>query len=448
MDLTYGTSDFSRDSGNFPALPVVNMYAEQVPIAESLVLQSRKGLRYSGGVLGTAPIRALFQIDGVLGGELFGVSDGNLSTDGTDVGLIAGTGVPRIDGYANELFITAGTTLYKYDGTTLSTIATPGGFNVRSLCVGGDRLVVIDDTTGIIYWTDVLDVTLPALNFATAENSPDNLKELLFLGDTLYLFGTETVEIWPISGDANAPYAPLVGRTFQVGIRDTGCATKFDGTFVWITNHNRVCIQTPENIISPLGLEEKIANSASVSLWNFWMGGIEFIAVSLDTETHVFNNRAKTWSQFESYGEDNFLPQCYANGVFGSRVDGNLLEWNDSYSDFDDILERRFRAGVLLTNETLRIDKLTIHGNPGQTPYVINAYTDPLVEMRTSKDGGYEWTPWKPRHLGVQGKYRRLVEYRALGMFSFPGFIAEIRVTDPVPFRVSGIKINEVGGSV
>lgn len=424
------------------------MYAEQVPVEQSLVLQSRRGLDETGVVMGVGPVAELFQIDGVLNDGLFGISGGTLYKGAVSVGAIAGTGVPRIDGYAAELFISAGTTLYKYDGTTLSTVATPGGFNVRSLCVGGDRLVVIDDTTGIIYWTDVLDITLPALNFATAENSPDNLKELLFLGDTLYLFGTETVEIWPISGDANAPYAPLVGRTFQVGIRDTGCATKFDGTFAWITNNNRVCIQTPETIVSSLGLEDKISASTAVSLWNFWMEGIEFIAVSLDTETWVFNNRAKTWSEFESYGEDNFLPQCYVNGVFGSRNDGNLLEFVEDYSDFGTVLERRLRAGIPLTNESEKIDNLVIRCNPGQTSYLAGAYADPVIEMRTSKDGGFEWTTWKQRSLGQQGKYRRLVEYRALGRFSFPGFLAEIRVTDPVPFKVSGIKINEVGGSI
>jgi hypothetical protein len=448
MDLMYGTSDFSRNRGDFPALPVVNMYAEEVPLEHSLVLQSRLGLDNTGIVMGAGPVTELFQIDGVLSNNLFGISGGTLYKGGVSIGAIAGTGVPRMDGYATQLFITKGTTLYKYDGAALTTVATPGGFNVRSLCVGGDRLVVIDDTTGIIYWTDVLDVTLPALNFATAENSPDNLKELLFLGDTLYLFGSETVEIWPISGDANAPYAPLVGRTFQVGIRDTGCATKFDGTYVWVTNENRVCIQTPENIISTLGLEDKIASSSSVSLWNFWMEGIEFIAVSLDTETHVFNNRAKTWSQFESYGEDNFLPICYVNGVFGSRLDGNLLEFGANYSDFGDVLERRFRAGLSLTNESPRVDNLVIRCNPGHTSYLAGAYADPTVEMRTSRDGGYEWTTWRPRTLGALGKYRAVVNYRALGMFSFPGFLAEFRVTDPVPFRVSGIKINEVGGRV
>jgi hypothetical protein len=448
MDLSYGTTDFIRDKGNFPHLPVVNMYAEQIPVEQSVVLQSRLGLATTGVAMGTGPVTELFQVDGVLNNGLFGISNGMLYKSAASIGAIAGTGVPRIDGYANELFVTSGTTLYKFDGTTLSTVATPGGFNVRSLCVGGSRLVVIDDGTGRIYWTDVLADTLPALNFATAENSPDNLKELLFIGDTLYLFGTDTVEIWPISGDANAPYAPLVGRTFQVGIRDTGCATKFDGTYVWITHNNRVCIQTPENIISTEGIEARIAASATASVWNFWMEGIEFVAVSLDTETWVLNNRTKTWSEFQSYGEINFLPQCYANGVFGSRKDGNLLSFVADYSDFGAILERRLRAGLPLVNDSPRVDNLVIKTNPGQTSYLVGTYSNPTIEMRTSRDGGFEWSPWKTRSLGKQGSYRSVVEYRALGMFSFPGFLAEIRVTDPIPFRVSGIKINEVGGGI
>ena len=66
--------------------------------------------------------------------------------------------------------------------------------------------------------------------------------------------------------------------------------------------------------------------------------------------------------------------------------------------------------------------------------------------MRVSRDAGQTWGSWKRRGLGEQGKYRKRVQWRAVGMASRPGFLGEFRVTDPVPLRVSSALINETYG--
>jgi len=183
-------------------------------------------------------------------------------------------------------------------------------------------------------------------------------------------------------------------------------------------------------------------------LWRFFLEGMEFLAVRLDTETWVFNNQSSQWSTFESYGQSNWIPQCYANNTFGSSIDGNLLQWSNDYSDLGGILERRFRAGLPLTNNVQPVYNLTLRTNPGQTSYLTGTYANPTVEVRTSKDGGFEWGNWKGRTLGATGKYRSLVMWRSLGFFGFPSAMFEFRVTDPVPFRVSGVTANEQYGGV
>jgi hypothetical protein len=76
-------------------------------------------------------------------------------------------------------------------------------------------------------------------------------------------------------------------------------------------------------------------------------------------------------------------------------------------------------------------------------------YADPIIEMRISRDAGQTWGLWKGTQLGLQGEYRKRVEWRALGMASAPGFMCEIKLTDPVPLRASGIFVNEpFGGRV
>lgn len=443
MDVVYGTSAFTRERGNFPDLPVVNMFAETVQTEQHPALQSRPGLANSGTAMGVGPVKSLFQIDGVLDGSLFGLSDNKLYKGTTNLGTVNGTGYGRVTGFDTFVFANQGASLYGYDGTTFAAVATPGSFDVLTMCVGSSRLIVIDKGTGHFYWSNVLDKNIQALSFATAENSPDKLKDCLFLGDTLILFGTETVEFWPVSTDPNLPFQPMVGRVFPVGIKDTGCASLFGTGFAWVSNRNQVCAADPQNIISFPGLEAKIEASSSVSLWRFQLEGVEFLALRLDTETWVFSQRSGQWSQFESFGQTNWIPQCYGGGYFGSSINGNLIQWTNDHLDFSDILERRFRAGVPLDNGTSPLYNVRLRTNPGQTPYLTGTYADPTVEMRISRDGGFTWTDYKSVALGAAGAYRQWVQFVGLGFFSYPGVLLEFRVADPVPFRVSNVTANE-----
>jgi hypothetical protein len=125
-----------------------------------------------------------------------------------------------------------------------------------------------------------------------------------------------------------------------------------------------------------------------------------------------------------------------------------LVQWSDDYSDFGDVLERRLRAGLPITTGTVGVTALTIRTNPGHTPYLTGTYANPVVELRFSKDGGFEWSNWKQKPLGANGKFRLNPTWRSLGFFAYPGALFEIRVTDPVPFRISGMVANDGYGNI
>ena len=68
-----------------------------------------------------------------------------------------------------------------------------------------------------------------------------------------------------------------------------------------------------------------------------------------------------------------------------------------------------------------------------------------------SRNGGRTWGTWRARGTGAagtgeQGEYRHRVQWRNLGMASQPGFLVQLRCTDPVPFRVSDVLVNEKYG--
>lgn len=442
--LKYGTTEYNRDRGNLPELPVVNMTVEQGLTEEAPILQSRPGLANTGVTMGAGPVKRLYQIDGVLAGDMYGVSANAFYKAGSSLGAMNGSGPASIAGFENRIFATQGQSLYQYDGATFATLATPGSVNVASLCVGTSRLIIISKDTGRIYWSDVLSNTIDTLSFATAENTPDRLKECLFIGDTLHLFGSETVEFWPAAtSNPNLPFQPLVGRTYQVGIRGTGCATAFATTFAWITNNNQICVGDPQNPVSDAGLDEKIAASTNASLWTFVLDGTEFLACTLDTQTYVFSKRSSQWSTFASNGVANWIPQCYSDGVFGSSVNGALMAWTALHEDFGGVLERRFRAGLAIAVGTVPMMNIELKANAGRTPFTVGDYATPEVLMRVSRDGGDTWGAWKTISLGTQGQYRKNLRWTSLGHFGHPGILVEFKVTDPVPFRVSDLYMND-----
>ena len=446
--MQFGLSSFERAEGDLPQLPVVNFFAEQAPMeGQGVVLQSRPGLVDNGANMGAGPVRALFQRDNVLSTARFGVSGSKLYSGTTDLGTIDGTGAFSIAGYENFLFVAGGAGLWGYDGTTLAEIAFPDGADVSKVVVGASRLVTIRKDTGKFYWSEPLASSIGALDFATAENQPDRLRDMLFIDDVLVLFGAETVEFWPNTGDADLPFQPLEGRVFEKGIRATGCAAIFDATFMWVGNDNKVYTngQKPVAISNP-GLEEKIAASAACSLWTFELEGNEFLALRLDAGTWVYSSRSGMWSEFQSYGRANWIPQCFAGGVFGSSIDGRTMQFGSAHSDLGGVLERRFRAGFPLDSAGVIVGNTQLRVNVGQTPFLSSDYAAPQIEMRVSRDAGQTWGSYKPRDLGAQGQYRRRVQWRAVGMASRPGLLAEFRLTDPVPLRVSSVLVNEPYG--
>jgi hypothetical protein len=336
----------------------------------------------------------------------------------------------------------------------LADVAFPDGANVAKVIAAGSRFIAIRADTGKFYWTDPLEADVEALDFATAEAVPDNALDLLWHNGMLWIFGTETVEPWQVTDDPDLPFVPITNMTFNRGIKATGCVSQIGPSFAWVGNDGVVYLGDVSNAISNEGLVARILASSAVRLFSFPIDGVEFLALRLDDETHVWRVATQTWHEFATYGQDNWIAQCYAGGSFGSALDGQLLRWGTEKADegaTSGIMERRLTAGFPLNGGGQMIDSLALRMNPGETPYLTGTFADPVVEMRMSRDAGRTWGTWRSRGLGAasiggQGEYRTKVEWRGLGMASRPGFLVQFRCTDPVPFRISDVLVNEPRG--
>jgi hypothetical protein len=420
-----------------------------------IALQSRPGLIDNGVTSGAGPVKAIFKQDGVLAGALFTVSAGALYREGVSKGAIAGSGFVSMAGNEIGLAVNAGAGIYFYNGTTLGLADFPDAANVSKIVDIGGRFVAIRSDTGKLYNTEVLEnalvagiLTFGALAFETAEDEPDPLVDICEVNNVLVAGGSETVEFFQITGDSLLPFAPILGRSYSKGVRATGCLVGFDNTAVFVSPDNLVyrCDNDPIRISDP-GIEERIAASGTCELFAFFFEGHEFLAVRLDTETMVYDAQTQQWCEWATSGEDNFAGRCACKGpIFGSALDGKTLAFGDVHTDLGGRWSGAFRAGLALNGGTVTVDNLRLRTNPGNTTYSTGQYADPVVELSYSRDGGRTFGARRSAKLGATGEYRRQVEWRALGTFDAPGALVEVRCTDPVPFRVSGVTINEDGG--
>lgn len=104
----------------------------------------------------------------------------------------------------------------------LSIVDVPDGLAAISVAFIAGYVIVVpapsEGFKGRFYWIEPGAVTINALNFATAERSPDPIVSVRAVGDQFALFGTTATEMWYPTGDLLAPFARSQGRVFERGV--------------------------------------------------------------------------------------------------------------------------------------------------------------------------------------------------------------------------------------
>jgi hypothetical protein len=425
------------------------MFVEQAATSENQsALLSRPGLS-SLTTVGSGPINGIFSKRGTFSGDVFAISDDELYRAASLLGTIAGTGVASFAGSDSEIVVTRGTVARSYNGTNIADISFPDSANVLKVVFIGSLFVAVRGGSQKYYWSDPLDGrTWDALNFASAEREPDQLLDAEVLGDNLWLFGQSTVEPHAHTGvDANDPFTPIEQVTFDKGIMATGCVTRADNGIFFIAS-NRSVYRIPDfQRISDNSIEGRILASNTARMFPFSHEGHEFVCIRLDTETLAFDCSTQSWCEFQTSGGQWIAAHAAMvdnTPYFGHQTTSDLMGF-DGWDDMGAELERLFSFAVQLDGPTT-INRISFWVNAGHTPLLSGQGSDPMLEMRLSNDAGNTFSDWDGDSLGVQGDYRQVPEFRALGQFDFPGFLGECRVTDPVPFRLSAVKVNDGGG--
>jgi hypothetical protein len=450
--LAYGKGTYRRLAAGLPELRLVNMFVEGAATSQDgIVLMSRPGF-VAAYTRGAGPIRGLFYQAGTLNGVALALSGSQLYGDAL-LGTITGAGEPSFAASVSEVIVTAGGPLYRTNLATLTPVTFPDNANTVATAYLGGYFIAVREGSQRFYWSALLNGTSwDALDYAAAESSPDALLDMMVIGDVLWLLGQSTIEPWALTGDSVLPFSRIEGRNYQRGVLATGCSASLDNSLFWIGDDHRVYRSgsAPEGL-SDAGIEERIAASASVTAFSFEYEGHKFFCVRLDTETLAYDVATLEWCEFASFGFPNWRARCAAavEGVplFGDAVNGTIWGMSDkAFTDGGAILQRLFTAFQPVTDGSYPLDVIHLDADFGGTPVLTGQGADPLVELRSSRDGGRTWSDWRQANLGKQGQYRARAMWRRFGSFDAPGAIFEIRATDPVRLRVSAVRANEIQG--
>jgi len=443
MLIPYGIQAYKRL--DLPRVVLRNMFVEQADsVPGGMVLVSRPSL-IDYASWGDGPIRGMFYKGGTFGDTLFCVSGTTLYGNGEVIGTIPGIERVKMDMADKILMIANGEGLYTWDGTTFARADFPDDAGVTDvLYLAAYGVAVRKDSRRIYFALDV--TTWDALDYVSAQQSTANLVGISVVVDQLWLFCQDHTEVFYASGDSTAPFQRVQGRVFDKGCKSRDSIVKMDNTVVWVGNDG--VVYRGEGVptrISEHGIEERIAETDAADLvaWAYPWRGHLFYVLRTASGTVVYDAATKHWHEAQTFGRDVWEASvgCNFNGtiVCGGDRNGQIWTMSDtSHVDHSGPLERIFTA---LINDNVIIDNLAMDCTVGATASA--ASPAGVMELRTSRDSGSNWTAWRPSSTGILGKSRTYTRWRRLGYVDEGSMVIQFRITDPVLSRVSYLRLNE-----
>lgn len=462
-----------RRGDNVPTR-LVNMLYEVDPtnLEDQVSLLSRFGLDDSDfDDVGAGPVRGVCRQEGATAGYAFVVSGTALRTiapDGTATMVGAGTevtGTARVRMATNgtDVMIAAGTSasakLYTSDGVTAPTaVSTPDSMGVVDVaCIGGVFLF-LKQSSQRIYFSPAYETTIDPLDYFSAELTADEAVALITNGDELHIPGRTTTEVWVPYGDADLPFQRVDGR-----LSGGGCAARHGCTLVgdapcWVGDDNAVyrkgvAFSTPDisAIIAKArpGLSDW-THGGGLNAWSYPFGSHELLILDVPgVASLAYDFSTSQWLEFKSHNLDLFRVGCavkLSDGVWigGDSIDGTIWKLDPEVTTDGDAPMVRTWTGLIEASSTVPNANVLLDCTVGQAGLEYPADT-PVVQMRFSDDRGKTWAGWSDAHIGRQGNYDIVPQWRRLGPIRRPGRLYEFRFSEDMPLTVRKAAYNEKG---
>jgi hypothetical protein len=481
---------------------MVNLFPEVIPEGgkEPGFLNRAPGLNFLQTV-GTGPIRGLwvakistsvfYVVSGV---EVYKLS----STTGTPtlIGTVSGTGPVSIADNGAQIFFACNGPSFIYNINTgvfgpITDPDFPGAVTVGFL----DGYFVFNEPNSQKIWvTALLDgYDINALDFASAEGSPDGLVAVNVDHREAWLFGSDSVEVWYDAGLADFPLTRIQGAFNELGCAAAFSVAKLDNTLFWLGtdargqgivykangyNGQRVSTHAVEWQIQQYG------NISDAIAYTYQQDGHSFYVLTFPSAnaTWVYDAATQAWHERAGWDNGSFTRhrsncQCNFGGniIVGDYQNGNIYTLDlDTYADNGQIqrwlrswralptgtntlkrtaqhsLQLDAQAGALLTPITEYVYLTTEDGFKLITESYDNLVDEttlsvnppPQFMLRWSDDGGHTWSNEHWAQGGAVGAYGTRIFWRRLGMtLKLRDRVYELSGTDPIQIAIMGAEL-------
>lgn len=496
-------SAYVARSVNAADAQMVNLFPEVVPEGgvEPAFLQRCPGLEFQQ-LIGLGPIRGLWahQTRGddfyvVSGQEVYKLT--GLTATPVKLGDVTGTGPVSIADNGTQIFFACNPDAYIYDESTntFSQITDPdfpGAVTVGYL----DGYFVFNEPNSQRIWvTQLFDGTqIDALDFASAEGSPDGVVGLIVDHRECWVFGTESTEVWYNAGNLDFPLSPIQGAFNEIGCVAPHSIAKLDNTVFWLGADARGqgiiyrAVGYNAQRVSTHAIEWRIQNYTDMTdavAYTYQQDGHAFYVISFPSanETWAYDAATNLWHQRSSYTsrpavdgafnpnafngdafyETSFIDPTSGNGTFarhrgvcqcnfqgniiiGDYDNGNIYTFNlDVYQD-NGIAQRWLRSWRALPTGQNNLRRTTHHSLQLECETGVGLVegqgSDPQVMLRWSDDGGHTWSNEHWVSMGKIGATGTRAIWRRLGMtIKLRDRVYEVSGSDPTRIYITGAEL-------
>lgn len=296
------------------------------------------------------------------------------------------------------------------------------------------------------FWSAILNATAyNALDYASAESSPDGLVAVERAGDFLWMFGERSIEIWGGSTQGETPFTEVNGGLIDRGIGARFSIAVVDSKPYWL-GENRVIYRGEGSTavrISTHAIEQSIGGYNIVSdarAWIIEQEGHQFLVMTFPDagDTWVYDITTSSWHERESepsrYGGiwRAIGGMTFGGAVIaGDSVAGTVYVVDPTLSDENGDPIIRVATGSPMINEgkmlffrRLEADMETGIGT------VSGQGSAPVCWLLISDDGARTFGYRKEASLGALGDYKARVRWHRLG--ASRNRVFRIQMSDPV----------------
>jgi len=362
-----------------------------------------------------------------------------------------------------QLAICDGVDLYilTYATNTFQRVVNPNLPSAASVTfLDGYFVVNRSFTSGIFQISAPFDgLNWAALDFASAESSPDSLLRVAVVFGQLFLFGDISIEPWNNTGAATFPFQRVNSSSqISVGVAAPSTILELDNTAFWVGKDKngtgvvyRADGYSPKRI-STEAVELRLQAAPSISTLKamayqeaghtFYIitgGGMETAQV-YDVSTNLWTE----WSYFNSSGNyelplTNDLFYAFGKTLALDRASGKVYEQSSKYysDNGEEIACDRIFTHIFDNGNPFLIKNLILNFETGVGNTTVE---NPKAMLYLSNDGGRTFYTYYEAFMGKAGEFLSRVVFWRLGRHRQCTF--RVRVTDSVKRVITGGQFN------